>query len=134
MSSYWDGSILRAFGRQVAGIVVLAVLVGGLVVVSQSRPAVAASPPTKALTTAQAMRLASTNGNNVEIEEKTTEFTRTFATPQGTLSSEVSNTPTRVKRGESWIPLDPNLQARTDGTVAPKAGLADVAFSGGGAG
>lgn len=134
MSSYWGGSILRALRPRVAGVVVLAVVVGGVVLGSQPRQAVAAGPPTKALTTAQAMRLASTNGNNVEIEEKTTEFTRTFATPQGTLSSEVSNTPTRVKRGESWIPLDASLQARTDGTVAPKAGLTDVVFSGGGTG
>ena len=55
-----------------------------------------------------------------------------FATPQGTLSAEISNVPVRTMRDGDWVPVDPTLQFREDGSVGPKAATTEVSFSGGG--
>ncbi|WP_407916072.1 LamG domain-containing protein [Kitasatospora sp. NE20-6] len=61
-----------------------------------------------------------------------TESGDVVAQPDGRLKSTVYAQPQRVRRAGGWVDIDPALHKRTDGTLAPKAATADVAFSGGG--
>ncbi|MGW1213624.1 LamG domain-containing protein [Streptomyces sp. NPDC002499] len=81
-------------------------------------------------------QLAVQTGERVEIPAKRTEYTTTYANPDGTtFSLSMSTTPVRVRQGnDSWATPDPTLERRPDGTVRPKASVADVSFSGGGDG
>ncbi|MEU4294460.1 LamG-like jellyroll fold domain-containing protein [Kribbella sp. NPDC026596] len=124
-----NGWFLRALVRQVG---VISVIAAGLVAVPAAAKPV--SPPASAKTVAEATRLAAQYGTSVEVEEKTTEYSRTVATPHGTLSAEVSNQPVRVKKDSGWVLIDTTLATRPDGMIAPKASTSDVAFSGGGDG
>ncbi|MCX4855674.1 LamG domain-containing protein [Streptomyces canus] len=65
-----------------------------------------------------------------------TEYTTTFANPDGvTFTLKDSAVPVRVKKPDgSWTAPDATLEHRSDGTVGPKASVADVSFSGGGDG
>ncbi|MDX2973415.1 hypothetical protein PWY87_22455 [Kribbella solani] len=128
------GWSLRAFARQVGVVSILAVLSAGLVPVPASHAAKPPSPPKSAKTIAEATRLAAQYQTRVEIEPKTTAYSRTVATPEGTLSAEVSNQPVRVKKDTGWVPIDTTLASRPDGMIAPKASPSDVAFSAGGDG
>lgn len=126
MSSIGSRSCLRLVGA-------FAVVGAGLVGV----PAVAqpsTGPARTAWSEAQAVRLAAASSERVEVQEKTSEYSRTFASPDGTLTAEISNTPVRVKRGSQWIPVDATLEVRPDGWVGAKAAYADMRFSGGGSG
>lgn len=123
---------LRAFARPISALSIAAVVAAGLVMTPAVAKPVAAQK--SAVTVAEAMRLAAQYNASVEVEEKTTEYSRTVATPQGTLKAEVSNQPVRVRKGTAWVDVDTALEARSDGTVAPKASTADVAFSNGGSG
>ncbi|XUL94126.1 LamG-like jellyroll fold domain-containing protein [Streptomyces galilaeus] len=75
-------------------------------------------------------------GERVEIVGKRTEYTSTYANPDGTtFSLSMSTAPVRVKQADgSWAAPDATLERRADGTVGPKAAVADVSFSGGGDG
>ena len=75
-------------------------------------------------------------GERVEIAGERTEYTTTYANPDGvTFSLSQSTAPVRVKQGDgSWAEPDATLERRTDGTVGPKAAVADLSFSGGGDG
>jgi hypothetical protein len=112
----------------------MVVLTAGLVAVPASQAAKPSGAPKSAKTVAEATRLAAQFNTSVEIEDKTTEYSRTVATPNGTLSAELSNQPVRVKKDAGWVPIDTTLATRPDGMIAPKASLSDVAFSGGGDG
>lgn len=128
----FNGWSWRAFVRPIGLLSIGAVVAAGLVTT-----AVAAKPPTapkSAKTEAEASRLAAQFNTSVEVADKLTEYTRTVATPQGTLQAELSNQPVRVRRGGSWVDIDTSLEVRPDGFIAPKASTADVAFSNGGAG
>lgn len=125
---------LHALMRRVALLSIMAVLAAGLVAVPASQAAKPATAPKSAKTVAEATRLAAQFNTSVEIENKTTEYSRTVATPNGTLSAELSNQPVRVKKDAGWVPIDTTLATRPDGMIAPKASLSDVAFSGGGDG
>ncbi|WP_405056242.1 DNRLRE domain-containing protein [Kribbella sp. NBC_01505] len=129
-----NGWVLRAFARPIAVLSAATVIAAGLVGTS---PAVAAKPPVapkSAKTEAEASRLAAQFNTSVEVEDKLTEYTRTVATPQGTLQAEVSNQPVRMRKGGAWVDLDATLETRADGLIAPKASGADVVFSNGGTG
>ncbi|GAB3933081.1 hypothetical protein GCM10029976_039910 [Kribbella albertanoniae] len=130
----FNGWVLRAFARPIGVLSAATMVASGLVGTS---PAVAAKPPVapkSAKTEAEASRLAAQFNTSVEVEDKLTEYTRTVATPQGTLQAEISNQPVRMRRGTGWVDLDSTLETRADGLVAPKASGSDVAFSNGGAG
>ncbi|MGH1556305.1 hypothetical protein ACRAWF_44745 [Streptomyces sp. L7] len=75
-------------------------------------------------------------GERVEIVGKRTEYTSTYANPDGTtFSLSMSTAPVRVKQADgSWAAPDATLERRADGTVGPRAAVADVSFSGGGDG
>ncbi len=130
-SNRWS---LRAFVRPISVLSITSVLAAGLAtvpVVAHAKPEVA---PSSARTEAEATRLAAKFNTSVEVEEKTTQYTRTVATPTGTLKAELSNEPVRVQKNGAWTAIDTSLAARPDGMIAPKASTTDIAFSAGGNG
>ncbi|WP_159942839.1 LamG-like jellyroll fold domain-containing protein [Nocardiopsis sp. FR6] len=79
-----------------------------------------------------ALVLAQETGEPVEITAATTETTRHLANPDGSFTMEQSALPVRVRADEGWTPVDTDLTVASDGTLRPKAAVADIAFSGGG--
>ncbi|TQJ11833.1 LamG-like jellyroll fold domain-containing protein [Kribbella jejuensis] len=130
-SNRWS---LRAFTRQVGLLSILAVLTAALVATPASQAAKPTSPPKSAKSIGEASRLAAQYNAPVEIEDKTTEYSRTVANPGGTLSAELSNRPVRVHKDSGWTAIDTTLAVRQDGMLAPRASTTDVAFSNGGTG
>lgn len=59
-------------------------------------------------------------GTRVEITDYRTETTTTFANPDGTLTREATLQPTRVRSGNSWVPVDTQLINDATG-LHPKA-------------
>lgn len=76
--------------------------------------------------------LARETGEQVVIEELTTELSQTRANPDGTFTYSTSTEPVRIQRDGSWIPIDTTLVVQPDGSIAPSAAALDVAFSPGG--
>ncbi|WP_369222622.1 LamG-like jellyroll fold domain-containing protein [Streptomyces sp. R39] len=85
---------------------------------------------------AAASQKAVASGSPVEVTDDRTEYTTTYANPDGTtFTLDQSTVPVRVhQRDGSWVSPDPTLEIRSDGTVGPKAAVVDLAFSGGGDG
>ncbi|MFG2877083.1 LamG-like jellyroll fold domain-containing protein [Streptomyces sp. NPDC048337] len=78
---------------------------------------------------------AKSSGKPVLIDHLTTASSQTFATPNGTLATETSLEPERVKNGSGhWQKVDATLRTNTDGTVTPAAVPSPLSFSGGGTG
>jgi hypothetical protein len=125
-------SFLRAWKRWVGAVSIVCIVSAGLAFVPDAAAVPAVVPPTSARTVADATRLAAQYNTSVEVAEKTNEYVRTVATPEGTLQAELSNAPVRVRRGSDWVSIDRTLAARADGMVAPRASAVDVSFSGGG--
>jgi hypothetical protein len=108
----WFGFLQRA-GGTLLSIAVLASV--GAMVGTPAGPASAAEP--------------------TEVMSQRSEYSRLFANPDGSMTLEVHSRPQRVGRPEgSWVPVDPTLRPRADGTVGPAAAVVDLAFSGGGDG
>ncbi|MDX3314912.1 LamG domain-containing protein [Streptomyces sp. ME08-AFT2] len=82
----------------------------------------------------KALARATETGERVEVVGERTEFTTTYANPDGsTLRLEQSVAPVRAKRTDgSWAVPDANLMVRADGSIGPKAATVDLSFSGGG--
>lgn len=82
----------------------------------------------------KALRAAQESGQRVEVTTERGERTTVFANPDGsTFTLEESSVPVRVaKPGGGWQEPDPTLEARSDGSVGPKAASTDISFSGGG--
>ncbi|WP_374983129.1 hypothetical protein [Streptomyces fradiae] len=115
----------------------LAVVATGNTFVYPADDAVAASGPPQrsgaAASASDASALAAETGEPVEVVAERTEYTTTTANPDGTYTLTQSTTPQRVRGHDgSWRSVDVTLERRPDGTVGPKAAVADVAFSGGG--
>lgn len=126
----------------VTTVVTVLTLTASLAVESASAVAQTSPTPTGAATPAvqsvserpdrvSAALSARLQGSRVLVSGETTETTLTYANPDGTTTLEASSGPVRVKRGESWAPIDTSLMA-TDGVLKPKATLANVTFSAGG--
>ncbi|MFW6638493.1 LamG-like jellyroll fold domain-containing protein [Nocardiopsis algeriensis] len=79
-----------------------------------------------------ALTLAQETGEPVEITVATTETTRHLANPDGSFTMEQSAFPVRVRDEDGWVPVDTDLAVASNGTLRPKAAVADIAFSGGG--
>jgi hypothetical protein len=91
--------------------------------------------PLTAPDAASALAAARAAGHPVEALSARTEFSQTFANPSGTLTLDEGAVPVRVRRPNgTWAPVDLTLRAQLDGSVAPVASFASVAFSGGGTG
>ncbi|MFD5319637.1 LamG domain-containing protein [Streptomyces sp. NPDC127098] len=71
----------------------------------------------------------------VELTTERTEYSTTYANPDGsTFTLDLATAPVRVAGSDgSWTEPDATLVAHPDGTVGPRAAVADLAFSGGGA-
>ncbi|WP_328912979.1 MULTISPECIES: LamG domain-containing protein [unclassified Streptomyces] len=82
----------------------------------------------------RALEQAQESGEQVEVVGQRTENTTTFANPDGfTFTLDQSTVPVRVARQDgSWAAPDASLEARSDGTLAPRAAVVDLVFSGGG--
>jgi hypothetical protein len=96
--------------------------------------ALAAPVPAAVRTAADATARAVQTGEPVEIPDRTTETSQTFANPDGSLTDKVSNSPVRVRQGDNWRAVDTTLEFRPDGSVGPKAALSDITLSAGGKG
>ncbi|MFF3004817.1 LamG-like jellyroll fold domain-containing protein [Kitasatospora sp. NPDC057940] len=77
---------------------------------------------------------AKATGKNVLIDRLTTEFTETYATPDGKLQESRHPQQQRMKADGQWRPLDATLAARPGGGFAPRATPSGVVLSGGGNG
>ncbi|MFE9374224.1 ricin-type beta-trefoil lectin domain protein [Streptomyces sp. NPDC006711] len=87
----------------------------------------------KALDAARAQ--AKSTGKPVAIGYLTTQNAQTVANPDGTLSTDTSSSPLRVRSAEgTWQDIDATLRARADGTVTPTTVPSPLVFSGGGDG
>ncbi len=99
-------------------------------------PAPTPRPPSAesaAIDTAKAQ--AKSSGKPVIINHLTTEVSQTFATPSGTLSTDTTPVPERVKNASGqWQAVDATLRANADGIVTPAAVPSKLTFSGGGTG
>ncbi|MFD6985959.1 LamG domain protein jellyroll fold domain protein, partial [Streptomyces sp. NPDC059956] len=83
----------------------------------------------------QALKEAAESGQRVELVGERSEFTTTYANPDGASFRLVqSAVPVRVKSADgAWVKPDATLVTRPDGTVGPKAAIVGLSFSGGGA-
>lgn len=82
-----------------------------------------------------ALAQAKSSGEPVEVTADRTEHSTTHANPDGTFLLTQSSTPQRVHREDgSWGQVDPVLERRPDGRIAPKGAVVDLSFSGGGSG
>ncbi|MFE2212122.1 DNRLRE domain-containing protein [Streptomyces canus] len=97
---------------------------------AKDSPTAAADPATD-LASAQARAVR--KGERVEITEKRTEDSTTWANPNGTLTTEVFQEPIRVRRDGAWTPVDTTL-ADTGAAVTPGATVAKLNLSDGGTG
>ncbi|MET9839532.1 LamG-like jellyroll fold domain-containing protein [Streptomyces virginiae] len=78
---------------------------------------------------------AKNSGKPVLIDYLTTANAQTFATPTGSLSTDTSPVPQRVKTASgTWQKVDATLRANADGTVSPVAVPSALSLSGGGTG
>lgn len=101
---------------------------------SAAQVAAAASPHSSITPTdpvAMAVAQAKASGTRVEVTAKDTQTDTTWANPNGTLTTDVSAGPVRVRQGAGFVPVDPTLVARGS-VVVPKATTGNVQLSGGG--
>lgn len=102
-----------------------------VVLAAAASPAEAA-PPKEALT---ASERAAASGEPVEDIAQRTEYSQTFANPDGTFTLTQSTTPQRARTADGgWQDVDATLTRKADGSVAPKAAVVDLEFSSGGDG
>jgi len=110
------------------GLAVVLAAVGSVVVLP--RPAVAAAG--EVLSPEQvALAQARSTGQAVDVPALTTETTTVKANPDGTFTAEIHGGPTRFKDASGgWRTVDLTLEARADGTVAPRAHPRGLVLSG----
>ncbi|MFJ5600269.1 carboxypeptidase regulatory-like domain-containing protein [Micromonospora parva] len=107
------------------------------VLVPPAAPARAAAPtPAAACVDVQpdaksARAMLATCDRQVEILSERTEYAQTFLNPDGSLTLEQSIEPVRVRKGDSWVPVDTALKATPEG-LTPRASVLPMVFSPGG--
>ncbi|MFZ3493730.1 hypothetical protein ACODT5_10980 [Streptomyces sp. 5.8] len=78
---------------------------------------------------------AKSTGKPVIVGFLTTATSATVANPDGTLSTDASIAPQRVRKADgAWQDVDPTLATNSDGTITPTAVPSKLSFSGGGDG
>lgn len=123
--------------RPVTASVIGAVVIASLTAFSvEPRPAVASPALPTAVTSspgpASAAEAARVEGHRVEDMSSRTEYSQTFANPDGTWTTETTTEPQFVQSGGgAWQHVDTTLTLR-DGRLEPRAALADVSLSNGG--
>ncbi|MCB5180393.1 ricin-type beta-trefoil lectin domain protein [Streptomyces antimicrobicus] len=99
-----------------------------------------APPPKPAPTEAEraldaARAQAKASGRPTAVDRLTTESSQTFANPDGTLTTDTTPVPQRVKDAAgNWRGIDATLRVQADGSIAPTAVPSRLSFSGGGTG
>ena len=68
----------------------------------------------------------------VEVLPDRTDYSQTFANPDGTLTYDGSLAPEWVRQGASWVRPDASLVQGADGSWSPAAAAAALTLSGGG--
>ncbi|MCX5090432.1 hypothetical protein OOK36_16280 [Streptomyces sp. NBC_00365] len=82
-----------------------------------------------------ALAQAKASGEPVEVTADRTEYSTTRANPDGSFKLTQSTTPQRVKNGDgTWGTVNPTLELRPDGRIAPTGAVVDLSFSDGGPG
>jgi hypothetical protein len=79
-----------------------------------------------------ALTQAKRTGKKTLVPDETTATTLTHANPDGSLTSEVTAGPARVRQGGKWVDVDAGLTTAADGTVRAKAHPNGLELSGGG--
>ncbi len=127
-------SVARGFRLRTLPMIFL--MLAGVVVVTASSPKSslpdAVVPVAEAPDSAAAFAAARAQGTPVGVADLTGEAKKVLANPDGTLTAQLSPQPVRVRQGSGWVPVDTGLASMPDGSVRPKAAVADVAFSAGG--
>jgi hypothetical protein len=86
-------------------------------------------------TVASASALAASTGQPVEVLSARTDYSQTFANPNGGFTLDESPVPVRVQQPDgSWVQVDPTLSVQPDGSVRPAAITTGLVLSGGGNG
>ncbi|WP_305782575.1 carboxypeptidase regulatory-like domain-containing protein [Symbioplanes lichenis] len=121
---------------RIAATLVAVVTAAGLQVLTMPGAAVAAPAPATGCVPEQAdaaaaQRMAGICGKRVEILAERTEYAQVFLNPGGTRTLEQSIEPARVRRGDSWVPVDTDLRRTREGVV-PRATVLPMTFSAGG--
>ncbi|MEU0414369.1 LamG domain-containing protein [Streptomyces griseorubiginosus] len=108
-------------------------LLAGLPVVSGDVPDAEADGTSEAQAAAAQ---AAESGERVEVVGQRTEYSTTYANPDGlTFKLVQSAVPVRARLGDgSWVAPDATLERRADGSIGPKAAVLDIALSDGGDG
>ncbi|MER6512882.1 DNRLRE domain-containing protein [Nonomuraea sp. NPDC001636] len=88
-----------------------------------------AVPPQSSLSSAQ--RAARAQKAPAEVADARTEYSTTWANPDGSLTTEAHTAPIRMKRNETWTAIDASLAA-TNGRFQPRAAQVDLRVSNGG--
>lgn len=126
----------RAAGRRplIVAATIAALLTPGLSVIPA--PAVeqssADTPSTSSLSPTAAQTKAKKSGKPVEIQSLRDERGTTVANPDGTFTTKQYVQPVRTRVDGKWTDIDTTLVRRKNGTLAPKAALTAMSFSGGG--
>ncbi|MFF5443488.1 hypothetical protein [Streptomyces sp. NPDC012888] len=128
MTVFTAGRLRRASGAALGAVLLAGVLPGnGLAAVAS------AQTPSEAQL---ALKKAKSTGLAVELVSRRTEYTTTYANPDGmTFRFDKSAVPVRAKNpAGAWTAVDPTLVVGSDGRLTPRAGVVGVSFSNGGAG
>jgi hypothetical protein len=88
-----------------------------------------ASAPTASGATARALAAARRSGRAAEVVADRTDFSQTFANPNGTMTYDASLAPKWVRRGASWARPDASLVKAADGSWSPTAATAGLALA-----
>lgn len=106
-----------------------ALLFSGLVALNTSAAQADTSTPKTPTEQAEA------SGEPVEVVSERTEYTQTFANPDGTYTLKQSTSPQRAQDAAGgWHDMDTTLVRREDGTIGPRYAAVDESFSAGGTG
>ena len=81
---------------------------------------------------AMASRHARKTGRPVEVASERTATSTVFAEPNGTMRAVITAVPTRVRRGQGWVPVRTRLRRNAGGTFSPVAISQPLELSGGG--
>ncbi|MFJ5632677.1 hypothetical protein ACIQF5_08500 [Streptomyces goshikiensis] len=82
---------------------------------------------------AEAFGMARTSGKRVEIIDRRTEYSETYANPDGSLSQRQFTLPAWTRQDATWRRTDPTVTQHADGTLGPTAAFG-ITFSRGGDG
>ncbi|MFD9412426.1 FG-GAP repeat domain-containing protein [Streptomyces sp. NPDC059989] len=107
----------------------------GSAAAAAEQPAAAGTGDTTPLAAseARAFDLAKTSGKRVEIIDRRTEYSETYATPEGNLTQRQSTLPIWTRHASVWRRTDTTLTTHEDGTLGPTSSFG-IAFSKGGDG